>query len=97
VLGIQLIVPPTGAVWAQAFSVADNSTVALNSTDSNQYSTGCIWAPATSSNPATISCLASIGAGKKNKLNALSQSGSYAAGANVDSAQNLDAVVAPLL
>lgn len=97
VLGIQLIVPPTGAVWAQAFSVADNSTVALNSTDSNQYSTGCIWAPATSSNPATISCLASIGGGKKNKLNALSQSGSYAAGANVDSAQNLDAVVAPLL
>lgn len=96
VFGIQLIVPPAGAVWAQAFSIADNGTVALNSTDSDQYSTGCIWTPATSDNPAINNCLASIGGGKKNQLTTLSQNGGYAGGVNVNSAQDLDAVAAPL-
>ncbi|NWA64826.1 hypothetical protein [Pseudomonas reactans] len=96
VFGIQLIVPPTGAVWAQAFSIADNGTVAINSTDSNQYSTGCIWTPATSGNPAINNCLASIGGGKENQLTALSQNGGYAGGVNVNGVQDLDAVATPL-
>ncbi|PMV18942.1 hypothetical protein C1X21_14305 [Pseudomonas sp. FW305-3-2-15-A-LB2] len=96
VFGIQLIVPPTGAVWVQAFSIADNGIVALNSTDSDQYNTGCIWTPATSGSPATNNCLASIGGGKKNQLTTLSQNGGYAGGVNVNGAQDLDAVATPL-
>lgn len=95
-IGIQLIAPPAGAVWAMAFSIADNGTVALNSTDSDQYKTGCIWTPATGGNPAVNNCLASIGGGKINQLNTLSQNGGYAGGVNVNSAQNLDAVATPL-
>ena len=93
--GIQLIQPPTGAVSTQAFGIADNNTVALNS-DVDQYLTGCIWSPATGGNAATTHCLASIGGGKKNWLSTFSQSGSYAGGVNLNSTQDMDAVAVEL-
>lgn len=86
-----LISPPTGAKSSQPIAVADNDTVALVSTDSNQYVTGCTWTPT-----AGTQCIAPLAGGKKSVLTTISQNGSYAAGVANDSGQNDVAIAADL-
>ena len=95
ILGIQLIEPPP-KTWTQAFSIADNNTVALNRTNDAQYTVGCIWHPASGEIPAKYSCLEAIDGGRNSALKAVSQSGNYAAGQNVDSEQDVQAVAVKL-
>ena len=95
IFGIQLIEPPPNT-WTQAFSIADNNTVALNRTNDAQYTVGCIWHPASGEIPAKYSCLEAIDGGRNSALKAVSQSGNYAAGQNVDSEQDVQAVAVKL-
>ncbi|MCK3831670.1 hypothetical protein [Pseudomonas fluorescens] len=91
IFGIQLIELPL-KTWAQALSIADNNTVVLNITDNTQYPVGCIWRPASSEHPAQYNCLDPIEGGQNSALKAFSQSGNYAAGQNVNSEQDVQAV-----
>ncbi|WP_300627913.1 hypothetical protein [Pseudomonas sp.] len=89
--GVRPIVPPVDAVTTLAVELADDNTVVLNSTNGDQYATGCTWHPERS-----MQCLTPIGLGKKNNLLAISQSGGYAVGVSNDVEQNDNAVAVVL-
>lgn len=84
-------VPPSGAMATVPIALADNDTIALNSSDSNQYPAGCTWIP-----PGPVSCIAPLSGGKKSGLSSISENGAYAVGDAKDSTQATAAVAVSL-
>ncbi|USX01694.1 hypothetical protein NHF41_07635 [Pseudomonas proteolytica] len=89
--GVRPIAFLPGSVGTQAFSLAENDTVAMDCTNSNEYPTACTWDPINATVP-----IPPVSGGLQSTLSSISFSGTYVAGVASDGAQDDLAVVAPL-